>query len=178
MGFGFNILFVFIIIPLTVLLLLCWLLTKKKIFYKILGAIWLAIFGLAFISLTFQFLTKKKELKKKDYYGHYIINRDYFPGKQADWQYDNFRFEIKENDSIYFYVTDKQRILKTYRGTVMTSQPYRSERLIINMDDTTHHIMASNPTTYRSAWSFYLVFYSPKFNNVYFKKGEWKLIDK
>jgi hypothetical protein len=39
------------------------------------------------------------------------------------------------------------------------------------MEQPTHHIMTSNPTTYRSAWSFYLVFYSPKFNNVYFKKG-------
>ena len=53
-----------------------------------------------------------------------------------------------------------------------------SERLIIKMEQPTHHIMTSNPTTYRSARSFYLVFYSPKFNNVYFKKGQWKTLDK
>ena len=28
------------------------------------------------------------------------------------------------------------------------------------------------PTTYRSAWSFFLVFNSTKFNNVFFKKGK------
>ena len=39
-------------------------------------------------------------------------------------------------------------------------------------------LLVENPTTYRSAWSFYLVFYSPKFNNVYFKKGSWESIEK
>ena len=136
------------------------------------------IFGLALLSGISQWLTAKTELKKKDYYGEYIVNRDYFPGRQADWQYENFRFEIKENDSIYFHVTDKDQILKTYRGTITTTKPFRSERLIIKIEHPTHHIMSSNPTTYRSAWSFYLVFYSPKFNNVYFKKGQWRPLDK
>ena len=178
MGFGFNLFFVFILVPLTGILLVTWLLTRKKIFGKTLGLIWLGIFGLVFLSGIAQWLTAKTELKKKDYYGEYIVNRNYFPGRQADWQYDNFRFEIKENDSIFFYVTDKEKIVKTYRGTITTTKPYSSERLIINMEQPTHHIMTSNPTTYRSAWNFYLVFYSPKFNNVYFKKGKWKPLDK
>ena len=178
MGFGFNLFFVFILVPLTAILLLIWLFSGKKLFGKTLGVIWLGIFGLIFFSMTIKCLTSKTELKKKDYYGQYIVNRDFFPGKQSDWQYDNFRFEIKENDSIYFYVTDKEKILKTYKGTITTTKPYSSERLIINMEKPTHHILTSNPTTYRSAWSFYLVFYSPKFNNVYFKKGQWKPLDK
>ncbi|MBK8416976.1 MAG: hypothetical protein IPL22_22150 [Bacteroidetes bacterium] len=72
-----------------------------------------------------------------------IVNRDYFPGKQADWQYNNFRFEIKENDTIYFYVTDKEIIIKTYRA-ITTTKPYSSERLIINMEQPTHHILTNN----------------------------------
>ncbi|TAE89990.1 MAG: hypothetical protein EAY81_01375, partial [Bacteroidetes bacterium] len=129
---------------------------------------------------TIQWLTAKTELKKKDYYGQYIVNRNYFPGIQADWQYNHFRFEIKENDSIYFYLTDKEKILKTYVGTITTTyrSQYSSARLIINMEQPTHHILTSNPTTYRSTWSFYLVFDSPKFNNVFFKKGQWKPLDK
>lgn len=94
MGFGFNLFFAFILVPLTGILLLTWLLTRKKIFGIILGVIWLIILGLAVFSGAVQTLTAKKELKKKDYYWKYIFNRDYFPGKQADWQYDNFRFEI------------------------------------------------------------------------------------
>jgi len=63
-----------------------------------------------------QWLTAKTELEKKDYYRNYIVNRDYFQGKQADWQYNSFRFEIKENDSIYFNITNKEKILKRYKG--------------------------------------------------------------
>ena len=178
MGFGFNLFFVFIIVPLAGILMLIWLISRKKIFGIILGVLCLAIIGLTLLVKTVKTLTVKKGLEKKDYYGKYIINRNYFPGKQADWQYNNFRFEIKQNDSIYFYVTDKEKILKTYKGTITTTKPYSSERLKINMEQDTHHILANNPTTYRGAWSFNLVFYSPKFNNVYFKKGEWNSIDK
>lgn len=177
MGFGFNLFVASILIPLTGILLLIWLFTKKKIFGNTVAQIWIGIFGLVLLSGIIKSLTVKTELKKKDYYGHYIVNRDYFPGKQADWQYENFRFEIKDNDSIYFYVTNKEKILKTYRGTITTTETYYSERLIINMEKPSHHIMTSDPTTYRSAWSFYLVFNSPKFNNVYFKKGEWKPLE-
>lgn len=174
MGFLF---FLFILAPLTGILLLAWWGTGNKIFGKTVGYFWLGLFGLFILGTIVRLLTDKKELEKSDYYGEYIVNRDYFPGKQADWQYDNFRFEIKENDSVYFHVTDKEKILKTYRGTITTTKPYSSERLVIKMKQPTHHIMTSNPTTYRSAWSFYLVFYSPKFNNVYFKKGQWKALD-
>jgi hypothetical protein len=178
MGFGFTLLFAFILLPLTGILLATWFLTRKKILGKTLGRIWIGIFGLALLSSISQWLTAKTLLEKKDYYGAYIVNRDYFPGRQADWQYESFRFEIKENDSIYFHVTDKEKILKTYPGKITTTQSHASERLIINMEQPTHHIMTSNPTTYRSAWRFYLVFYSPKFNNVYFKKGQWKPLNK
>lgn len=179
MGFAFIFLFVYILLPLTGILLFLWLITKKKIFGITVGLIWFTIFGLSILSEVVQFLSSKTKLKRKDYYGHYIINRDYFPGRQSDWQYENFRFEIKKNDSIYFYVTEKEKILKTYRGTISTTDPhqYSSERLIINIDQPTHHIIIDNPTTYRSAWSFYLVFYSTKFNNVYFKKGKWKPLE-
>ena len=171
----FLILFIF---PLTIILSVIWAVTRKKIVGKILGYFWLGLFGFLCLGIIIKLLTDKKELDKEDYYGEYIVNRDYFHGRQSDWQYDNFRFEIKENDSIYFHVTDKEKIVKTFRGTITTTKPYSSERIIINMEQPTHHIMTSNPTTYRSAWSFYLVFYSPKFNNVYFKKGQWEPRDK
>ena len=177
MGFGFNLFVIFVLLPLSVILLAVWIFSKNKIFGKTLGFIWLGIVGLIIFSLTAQILTAKKELKKKDYYGQYIIDRDFFPGKQANWQYENFRFEIKDDDKIYFYVTDKNKIVKTYIGTISTISPYGSERLVINMEQPTIHIMKTNPTIYRSAWSFYLVFHSDKFNNMYFKKGTWKPIN-
>lgn len=167
------------IFPLIVVLLMVWLITEKKIYGKIIGYLWLSLIGLFILSIIIHLLIDKKTLKKEDYYGQYIINRNYFSGKQSDWQYNNYRFEIRENDSIYFYVSEKEKILKIFRGTTKTTDPslYMSERLIINMEQPTQHILTSNPTTYRGAWDFNLVFYSPKFNNVCFKKGKWKPID-
>ena len=79
-------------------------------------------------------------------------------------------------ENIYFYVTDKEKILKTYKGKISTLKTYKSAILVIDMEKPTIHIMQSNPTIYRSAWSFYLVFHSNKFNNMYFRKGVWKPI--
>lgn len=179
MGFGFNLFFILILVPLTGILLIVWLISRKLIVGKILGLIWLGIFGLATLVTILNWLTSKTELDKDDYHGEYVINRDYFKGQQTDWQYNHFRIKIADNDSIFFYVTDKDKILKTYRGTIKTTDPrnYNSTRLIIEMEQPTHHILTSNPTTYRSAWDFYLVFKSPKFYNVFFEKGKWKPIE-
>ncbi len=182
MGFGFNLFFlclIFILIPLTGILLVSWLYTSKPVYGKILGAVWFGIIFLVFIASIANWLFSKTELDRNDYTGTYIIHRDYFEGHQADWQYNHFRFQITNQDSIFFYITEKDRILKTYKGTVTTSNPehHRSDRLIINMEQPTHHILASNPTTYRSNWSFYLVFNSQEYYNLFFKKGEWKPID-
>ena len=177
MGFGFNLFFIFILVPLTGILLIAWLLSRKLWIGKILGIIWIGIFGLVLLSGVARWLTSKTELDKEDYYGEYVVNRDYFEGEQTDWQYTHFRFEITDEDSIFFHVTDKEKILKTFRGTIKTTTPFSSARLIIEMEQPTHHILTSNPTTYRSAWDFYLVFKSPKFYNVFFEKGKWKPIE-
>ncbi len=177
MGFGFNLFFILILVPLTGILLIAWLLSRKLLIGKILGIIWLGIFGIVLLAGITREVTSKTELDKDDYYGEYIINREYFKGTQTDWQYNHFRFEITDKDSICFYVTDKDRILKTYRGIIKTTTPYSSARLIIEMEQPTHHILTSNPTIYRSTWNFYLVFKSPKFYNVFFEKGKWKPIE-
>jgi hypothetical protein len=179
MGFGFNLGMIFIILPLTIILLLIWLISRKKIFGKTLLIIWGGIIGLVVLSTTLNWIFSKKELTKKDYYGEYTIDRNYFSGKQSDWQYNHYRFEITENDSIFFYVTEKENIIRTYKGTIKTTNPdnYRSDRLIIQMIQPTHHILTTNPTIYRENWDFFLVFNSPKFNNMYFRQVEWKKIE-
>ena len=169
--------FIFIILPISVILFLLWIFTQKKFFGMTLIGMWGGLILLMILSFVLKPFFTKKVLDKQDFYGEYIIDRDYFPGKQADWQYNSFRFEIKENDSIYFYETDKKRILKTYSGTISTVEPYKSARLAIEMEQPTHHVLNSNPTIYRDIWSFYMVFKSPKFYNMYFRKGEWKPIE-
>ena len=169
--------FVFIVFPISIVLFLLWIFTQKKIFGKALIGIWGGIILLGILSAILQPFYTKKVLEKSDFYGEYVIDRDYFSGKQADWQYNNFRFEIKENDSIYFYETGGEIINETYKGTISTLAPYKSARLVIEMENPNHHILTSNPTIYREAWGFFMVFKSPKFNNMYFRKAEWKTIE-
>lgn len=176
MGFGFNLGIIFIIIPLIIILSILWIISRKKIFGKSIAIVIIGIASLVLFSSIISILTDKKILEKDDYYGTYIINRSYFPGKQADWQYNNFRFEIKENDSIYFYCTDKNKIHKTYKGSISTLKYYNSERIVIHMNEPTHHIVKDNPTIYRSVWDFQMVFNSDKFSNMFFKKGKWSQI--
>lgn len=177
MGFGFNLFLIFILLPLSGILLIAWLFTKEVWLGRILVLLWIVVLGLILFSVIFQWLNAKTILDKQDYYGTYVIKRDFFKGDQTDWQYDHFRFEITENDSIFFYVTNKEKTLKTYKGSIATVAPHGSARLIINMEQPTHHIMESNPTTYRNSWNFYLVFKSPKFYNLFFEKGQWQSKD-
>jgi len=106
MGFGFNLFFVLILVPLTGVLLVSWLVFQKPIIGKALGVIWSGVIGLVVLSLSLQWIVSKTKLDKDDYYGNYIVKRDFFRGEQADWQYNHFRFEIKEDDSIIFYETE------------------------------------------------------------------------
>lgn len=169
--------FIFVLLPMSIILFLLWIFTKKKFFGVALLIMWSGLITLLVLSFILSPLWEKKVLDKSDFYGQYIIDRNYFPGKQADWQYNNFRFEIKENDSIYFYVTDGKIINEIYKGTISTLAPYKSARLVIEMEKPTHHILTTNPTIYREVWDFFLVFNSPKFHNMYFRKGEWKEIE-
>jgi hypothetical protein len=168
---------IFVIVPISIVLLLISGMTEKKFFAQIAAFIWVTIISTAILSEILSPLFSKKKLEKSDYYGEYIIDRDYFSGKQSDWQYNNFRFEIKKNDSIYFFITDKSSIIKTYKGKISTRNRYKSARLKITMEQPNHHILSTSPTVYRGYWSFYLVFNSAKFNNMFFKKGKWKALN-
>ncbi len=171
----FNLILVFFIVPVTLVILLLWAYTKKPFYGKILLVNW-GIIGFLFFSMSFlQFFFSKKVLSKSDFYGNYTIDRDYFKGENADWQYDSFRFEITDDDSLHFHVTDKERIVKSFHGAIETTKIYESERLIVNMDKPSHHVIDGNPTIYRSNWGFVLVFHSNEYHNMYFKKGNWKL---
>jgi hypothetical protein len=176
MGFGFNLGMILIVLPLTGLLLLIWIVSRKKIFGVFLGIIWGGIFGLVLLSVVLRPLFEKVTLDKEDYYGQYVVDRTYFSGEQADWQYNYFRFEITENDSIYFYKTEGAAVVEVFKGVVSYPTPYSSARLAIKMDQPTHHVVSSNPITYRNIWGFYLVFNSPRFHNMFFTKGDWEPI--
>ena len=175
-GFGFGLFFIIILIPLTGIMLLVWLITKNNAFGKLVGFIWLGILGLIILVMLGHFFTDKKKLTQDDIYGEYIIDRGKFRGTQADWQYNHFRFEITKKNEFLFYLKDKEKVTKMYRGNVKFLEAYKGPRIVLSVDTPRHHIIEDMPTLYRSVWSFYYVFHSPKFGNVFFTKGKWKPI--
>jgi hypothetical protein len=178
MGFGFNLFCVFLLLPLTLLLVTGWGITGKNIFAKATGLMWGGVLLLVVLTTIGKMLAPSPFLKKNDFYGDYFIDRECFPGKQADWQYESFRFVISSDDVINFYEMRKGQEIKFYRGFISTVEPEHSARLVLHMQQPTHHILSTDPTIYRNNGSFYLVFDSPKFKNVFFKKGEWQPLSK
>ncbi|WP_333600611.1 hypothetical protein [Flavobacterium sp.] len=164
------------IVPLTAILLLLWFITKKKIFGKIAGWYWIGFLLFVVFLCILDVFTSKKKIEKEDIYGDYIIDREKFPGKQADWQYNHYRYSITKDNKMYFYITNKEKIVKTIKGTIKLNN-YANPRIELFFEDPKFHIIEEDPTLYREIWSFYYVFYSNKYQNVFFKKGSWKSID-
>jgi hypothetical protein len=166
-------LFVFVML-MSVILIVFWIISKQRIYGEIFCGLWLITILFTVLFSIVLWHGSGKIVEKEDYYGTYIIKRNLYPGKEANWQYNTFRFEIKKNDSIYFYVTDQDQILETHFGYISTRETPSADRLVITMNKPVHHILQDNPTLYRNRRRFYLVFQSAKFKNVFFQQGKWK----
>jgi hypothetical protein len=161
--------------PLILLALIGWLIDSKKSLNKTTRLVLFLITALIII-LFARRINKKMELDRNDVYGEYIIDTTRFYGQQAKWQYNHYRFEIKRNNKIVFHLTEKNKIVKTYIGNVEFLEGYIHPRIVIHFKDPVYHIVRENPTLYRDIWSFYYVFNSSEFGNVFFKKGKWEPI--
>lgn len=142
---------------------------------------WLIVMGilisLPLLAFLISPLWTQMTVSQSDNYGEYVIDRELFKGKQADWQYNHYRFEIKEDNTFLFHVTNKEKIVKTYKGYVTFHAPHVSSRIAIHMNEPRHHIIESNPTLCRDIWSFQYIFESKYYGNMFFTKGEWEEID-
>lgn len=187
MGKGIAILFYVIMLPASGILLLTWILTyikwKKHYALFILLSIWtLFILGTGLLWITESYF-KPMIVTQQDIYGTYVIDTEKFPGKQADWQYENFRFTITQNNELIFesHIYDNKWRADTVKVSYssgyfdLDKNEYCNRKIRIHSDSTSHHIIRDNPTLYRESFnSFYYVFESEKFGNVFFRKGQWK----
>lgn len=174
MGFGFHLILIFLVLPFSALLLLFWAGSQKKMYGELLGCIWGGIFCLILLVSILKVFWTKKKVERHDIYGTYVIDRTQFPGRQADWQYNHFRFEITKQDELIFYQTNGAKIIHADTAKVEFLTQYRNNRIYIERSRGMHHIISQSPTLYRQVWSFYYVFRSPHFGNVFFRKGKWK----
>jgi len=148
---------------------------------KFLKVLWLAFGGLIVFGIVLIVVTNLwadfRDVHKKDLYGEYVIDRRMFRGKQADWQYNNYRFELTEKGEILFHITDKSRIIKTEVCQISFVENYRHPRLKIAVTDSTFNVIDGIPTLYVNGSDFYYVFESSRYGNMFFTKGKWKPLD-
>lgn len=147
--------------------------TRKNIFWLVFKSYFITIAVLAVFLFGIRWLQSDIQLTKSDFYGTYRINRDYFPGEDAEWQYEHFKFEILENDSIHFYVTNNDSVVRVYKGKVFFNESYKSVRIRFDMLSPVHHVMSEQPLITRSRWDFDIVMHSPLYSNMYFEKTSW-----
>jgi hypothetical protein len=173
MGFLFALFIGFGLIATSIILVILWVGTKRRLFGIILGVVWSFFFAFIGLVAILYMIREARELKQEDIYGEYVIDRSKYPGKEADWQYDHFRFIITHQDSIYFCITDQKRVIKTYVGKVDFHPSYKIPRVILSFPEPRYHVVDSNPTLFRQSGSFYYVFDSPLYHNMFFKKAAW-----
>ena len=168
MGFGFNLFGFPLLILATVGLLVYFLATKKKIALKILGGLWALSIIIFCLSLFMNKFRKPISLTKQDIIGEYRIDTNFYPGTNAKWQYEHFKFSITPNDSFRFYLLGKGRILKTYTYNLKYSSGPPELWSIVS--DTTLKILKHPPTLYRGHNKFYYVIRSDNYGNMFFRK--------
>jgi len=102
MGKGEIAILYLIMLLTTGVLLLTWILTyigwKKHTVFCILLAIWgffILVIGLSWFSEPY---SRPMILTQKDIVGNYVIDKDKFPGKQADWQYETYMTGFRQRE--------------------------------------------------------------------------------
>lgn len=134
-------------------------------------------FGIIILLVSFLYGFKvyhqKMTINKSDIYGSYIIDREKYKGKNADWQYNHYRFEITKDDEFVLYQIDNEKIVRVFKSKIEFIEGGSSPHIkIINQDP--HFLLGTEPTLYRNSWDFYYVFSSKSYSSMFFKKGEWK----
>ena len=132
--------------------------SKKRLIILVIA---LVIFSINY-SIIRQF-EKPIRLKKEEIVGEYKIDTDFYPGKNANWQYDNYSFEITNND---------QFILKHSNGSELAFDITWSSGppFLWTIKNPKHQIINRQVTLYRSHYKFYYVFNSSKWGNMFFRK--------
>jgi hypothetical protein len=151
--------------------------SKNKAIKKIAYIFWIILFSLIAFLCVLKLFTTKMTLNKNEIYGEYVIAKNKCAGKQAKWQYNHYRFEIKKDNKIYFYITKNERVIKTIIKDIKFNYGHSSPLLDIDLKTNDFHVLKEDPILYREIWTFYYVFQSEKFGNMFFTKGKWKSIE-
>lgn len=168
MGFGFNIIVIPVLILFTGGAAFYYLYKRNKTALQLLAVLAGTVILLFVISIVKRRNEQPIPLSKKDIIGNYRIDKHFYPGRNTNWQYDHFRFTITSTDSIYFFITRKDTVIKIMKQKLVyfggPPDLWRIE------GDSLHHIIKHPPVLYRGHKKFYYVFHSAHYGNIFFRK--------
>lgn len=162
-GILFFLIFVVAVGICTIVYVWRYLRTKKLVYLKKLGIVWVLPSILIGIALYAHYpITKNRVV------GVYKIDSSFYPGKNANWQKEHFYFEITEEDQFLFHEKLKDGSYKTSQGKVEWYR--RSPPMLYRIVMASEHLYIDQyPALYRGNRKFYYVFQS-KFGNMFYRK--------
>lgn len=140
------------------------------------GCLGLLLFsGLAFslmgaVSTVIEFLPKYRRVSPGDVYGTYRIDRNFYPGQNADWQYEHYRFKITSENKFVLTEIDDNGVAHQYQGKVTWKDTKTRRALWSAKLSKPHHLQINAPTLYRSYFYFYYVIPSKRYGNMFFRR--------
>ena len=168
MGFGFNLIGFPLLILTTLGMLAHFLITKKKILLRISSVVWLLIIIMIATRLIADRYRTPIRLTKADIIGEYRIDTNIFRGINANWQHSHYKFIITPTDSIVFYVTSKDTLIRTFKEKIKYS-PGPPDLWKVQ-SNTAFHIIKHPPILFRGHNKFHYVFVSERYGNMFFRK--------
>ena len=136
--------------------------TREVVYLKKLGLTWVLPSALIVLGLYHHYPITKNRIV-----GHYEIDTNFYPGKNAEWQKELFSFEITENEFL-FHEKLKDGSIKTSKGKVEWYRNSPPMLFRINMGKS-HPLIDEYPALYRGNRKFYYVFES-NFGNMFYRK--------
>lgn len=142
--------------------------SKDKIFFKKALILWLLVASFIGIVVLLSWYFSPISVDKHLIIGTYEIDTKLYPGKNANWQKEHFRFQITEDDQFIFYERLADKTERVSYGRVKWAKE-RTEKWSILIEKP-HHVIDQHPVLYRSNRGFYYVFRSKLFGNMFFRK--------
>ncbi len=143
------------------ILLVVFLLTKSRAA----GTIFIGFTLLPFAAFLLAWLFNPTVPTRSEIIGDYEIDRSRYPGPNADWQHANYALKITDSEVI---LTDA-RSSKVWKSHIdwFDDPAYRWKFLGSRKR---HHLLAEGPAIIRDSFSYYYVFRSPLYGDVFFTK--------
>lgn len=160
----------------TIIYLLIKAVTKQPVNGTTLFCFWLPLIAfsvLCFVGLSLSSMGRQPTclvVSPSDVYSTYRIDRRLYPGKNANWQYDHYIFEITPDDKFHLTEIDDKGISHGHIGKVTWSDTNTRRALWSAKLDKEHHLKVDSPILYRSASAFYYVIPSKKYGNMFFRR--------